>query len=429
MPPTPPTAAPRRGCLYLLLATVLPGSLLCALVYWALNSASSTYLQPDALFYQSQGQLVMASVLTRFQASSTGRRGSYNSRVTYGTDRVYAVALEPATGRQLWQVRLDAPNSYGNDGGGAQLLGQSARYLFFYRNQLYVINKQTGEVVARNADFPAIASHLSHAIATQYDDALPYRYNDTLQAVVAAGTDGLYYAIDGQTLQARPYAPPAPDPRSPAAAQPDRRPFSAEYNQQLTAVYDDGRQCLALLDDQDTVLLAHQPYGVAERSFSESQRRRLYAAASNNRGSGWAALSADVFLYGGFLTDPAQPYQQPADSLARLRAYQSLRKRYDSPNAPLQLPGGGLVVMHRATIESEAPIQLTGLSAAGRTRWHVDTGCGNFGLLHHDAAANRLYLLGSQPGRFQDRPQQVLCIDLQTGHTSQYQVKIGFSLW
>ncbi|WP_223652494.1 PA2928 family protein [Hymenobacter psoromatis] len=421
MQPTSTPGSPLLGLLRFLLL-LLPAGLIYALVSWGLNATSSTYLQPDALFYQSQGQTVVASVMTRFQAYSTGSKG------TYGSDRVYAAAFALATGQQLWQVRLDAPDERGHDMGGAALLGQSARYLFFYRNQLYVLDKQTGKVVAQNADFPAIAAHLSKAIVMDYTDAGPYRYNDTLQAVLATGTDGLYYAIDGQTLQAHAYTP-APAQRLTGAGIAGRREFNNEYDEQITEVSDDGRQCLALLDDQDAVLLAHQGSGVAERSGGESKRRHLYRASSDNRGNGWAALSPSVFLFGGFLTDPARPLQQPADSISKLRAYQSLLDRYASPYAPLRLPGGGFLVMHRATIESQAPIQLTAMSGAGQVRWHVETDYANFALLHADPAATRLYLLGSRPGRFSDRLEQVLSINLQTGQTSQYKVKEGFSLW
>ena len=147
--------------------------------------------------------------------------------------------------------------------------------MFFLRNELYVIDKQTGKTVARNDNFTAIKDKMSRALIASYEDDAAYTYNDSMQVLVVKGTDGLYYTIDGRTLQTGRI-----DIADPDAYFKNRYRYGNNYEDQITALSDDGRRCLALLDAKDTVLLAHNAYGVNGRPAAESVRRTLYSCSA-----------------------------------------------------------------------------------------------------------------------------------------------------
>lgn len=374
----------------------------------ALGSDNETYAQPDALMYREGGNLVMASVVTEFRVYEQSSKG------TYGNDFTYAEAINLNTGKEVWKTALDAKGSSGD----ARLLGQSAGYLFFLRGQLYVVGKTTGKVIATNKDFPALQGRMSTGPVAGYDGDAAYRWSDSLNAVVVKGTDGLYYTIDGNTLHT-----------GTTEVNNDeeffKNPFrwGNNYEDQVTEVYDNGAQCYALLDVQDTVLLAHNSYGVQERSRDQSVRRRLYRCSSLSLSDNWAALGDSVYLFGGLLVDATQRYQQPGDTIAKYASYQSLADRYNHTNAPMQTAGGAFLLLHKTTIEPSALLLLSAVSVEGKPLWQVRTEFGSVPLMYHDAEADALYLFGKGTGETSDKLTEGLCIDLKTGGVRKIEIK------
>ncbi len=370
-----------------------------------MDSHSETYLQPDARVYHQGGRLVLASVLTGFKPYEVSNKG------VYGTDYFYAEALDLSTGKPLWKTQLAGS-------GAARLLGQSPSYLFFLRSGLWVIDKATGKVVQGNKDFPALAAKMSTESISSYTEDASYTWSDSLNSIVVKGTDGLYYTIDGATLRTGTIDLPTGDTFFTNPYQ-----WGNNYEDQINQVWDNGSQCYALLDAQDTVLLAHNSYGVQDRPRDQSVRRRLYRCSSLSLSDNWAPLGDSVYLFGGLLTDATQTYRQPDDTISHYASYASLAARYNGTHPPLRTAAGSLLVLHKTTIEPSATLVLSAVSPQGKTLWQVRTGLGSVPFLYHDTEANKLYLFGDGTGTVSDQLTEGLCIDLGTGKVDKIEVE------
>ena len=373
-----------------------------------MNGNSETYGQPDALVYQQGGKLLMATVVTKFKAYEVSNKGVYGNDYTYGEE------IDLATGKILWKTELNGKQS----SGAARLLGQSDTYLFFLRGGLYVVDKATGKVVAQNNDFPLLQNKMPVEAIASYDDVAGYTWNDSLHAVVVKGTDGLYYTINGTTLHTATI-----DVEDADAFFKNRFHWGNNYEDQITEVWDDGTHCYALLDVQDTVLLAHNSYGVQERPAAQSVRRRLYRCSSQTLSDSWAALGDSVYLFGGFLVDATQRYEQPDDTISHYASYQSLTQRYNGSNAPLRTAKGSFLLMQKTTIEPSATLVLSAVSPVGVSQWQVRTAFGSIPFRYYDAEGNKLYLFGNGNGGMSDRLTKGLCIDVTTGNVRTFAIQ------
>ena len=373
-----------------------------------MNAHSSTYAQPDALLYRQNGRLILASVFIHFQAYQI------KNGTTYGSDSYYAEAVDLETGKKLWKLDLQSKDPRG----AARLLGQSEKYLFFLRNDLFIVDKTTGKLAAKNNDLGEIKDKLSREPIGDYMQDAAYQYNDSLQALVIKGNDGLFYTIDGNTLHTA-----TVEIADPNDYFKNQFKYGNNYEDQMTAMSDDGRHCLALLDTKDTLLLARDANGFETRPARESIRRQLYSTPATTNDSNWTTHNPAVFLFGGFLVEPGQRLQPVEDSLSKYRSYQDLASRFNHTNSPLRSSDGGYVILHKTTIEPDAPLVLTGISATGQTRWQLQTGFLSIPLLHHDAATNTLYIAGNNRGDNGDQLMQLTAIDLATGAIRQYPLK------
>jgi hypothetical protein len=97
-----------------------------------------------------------------------------------------------------------------------------------------------------------------------------------------------------------------------------------------------------------------------------------------------------VYLFGGFLVDTHTPLQTPDDTLSQYKLYDVLLDRYNARNAALRTRDEGYVLMHRSTIEHDAPILLTGLTPQGQPRWQYAPGFRSIPFMYHDTTANIL---------------------------------------
>jgi hypothetical protein len=161
----------------------------------------------------------------------------------------YAEAIDLESGKRLWRVELDAKDNRDRNFGDAVLLGQSPKYLFFWRNELYVIDKRTGDVVAQNNYFADVKDKMFREQITSYiDDRIKFTYNDSLQVVLFKGNDGLFYTINGLTLKTGVINVNVPDSYF-------KQSSNANYDKLIAIAWDNGKQCLALLDDNEAATL------------------------------------------------------------------------------------------------------------------------------------------------------------------------------
>ncbi len=376
---------------------------LWALLDGVMGSHSHTALQPDAAFYMLDGQPMMAGVMNSFKAYEVSNKG------TYGTSDCYAQCTDLSSGKRRWKTKLDGRDKAGHTAGGARLLGQSAGYLFFLRGELLVLDKASGSIVARNKAF-RIATAMPRQVIGSYTDDAGYAYSDSLGAVQVRGTDGLYYTINGSTLQVGAMAEPA----QPDEVFRNRYRFGNNYEDQITALYDDGQRCIALLDTRDTTLLANNPQGISDRPANESVRRMLVTAATSRKDDAWRVMGSGVYLYGGFLVG-TQPALWPQDLMSGYASYLSLKMRYNSLAAPVRSRDGGFVILHKASTEQDALLLLTGTDRDGRSRWQVATGYGSIPLMYYDAPHDQLYIWGDPGGGISDELKDYCSIDLATG--------------
>ncbi len=395
----------RFSLLFLLPILIISG------IVWGIismiNSGAATYAQADALIYHMNGHAVMATVVTHESGTTE----------TYSDNNRYAEAIDLENGKRLWRVLLDAKNNRDQDFGLAALLGQSSKYLFFLRNELYVIDKQTGEVVAQNDHFETVKDKMSKEDFTSYNSSdIKFAYNDSLQAVLFKGTDGLFYSINGLTLKTGTINLNNPDKYFKRKNQPS-------YDGLMVQAYDDGKQGLAVLDDQEVQLLqaSNMREEVQHRSSEKSVRRFLYSHPADKLSGNWEKVSEAVYIYGGFLTDPQQRSLQFADSLATSETYRLFVNNHI--HAPIRLSNGGLIVMHKASTENNAPLLLTALLPDGKVAWQISTGYADIGFLYRYTDGSKLFFMGTPAGKFNYPMQQLLCLNLTNGTLQSYPIK------
>lgn len=408
--PSPGARPAKRNYWRFLLLLLLPGLMIGGIIFGvtkAINADAATYAQADALFYDINGHPVMATVVTHESGAME----------TYIENERYAEAIDVENGKRLWRVELDAKNNRDQDSGLAALLGQSSKYLFFLRNELYVIDKQTGEVVARNDHFETVKDKMSKEDFTSYNSSdIKFAYNDSLQAVLFKGTDGLFYSINGLTLKTDAVNLNNPDKYFKRKNQPS-------YDELMVQAYDDGKQGLAVLDNQEVQLLqaSNMREEVQHHSSEKSVRRFLYSHPSDKLSGDWKKVNEAVYIYGGFLTDPNQSYRQPADSLVHNETYRLLVNDYI--HAPIRLKNGGLVVMHKASMENNAPVLFTVVQVDGKVIWQVNTGYANIGFLYKHPDGSKLFFMGTPAGKFNYPMQHLLCLNLADGVLQSYPIK------
>jgi hypothetical protein len=401
----PPGAIPTARNYWRFLLLFLLPALIIGGITWgvisAINYGAATYAQADALFYDINGHQVMATVVTH----ESGTTETYIDNVRY------AEGIDVENGKRLWRVELDAKNNRDQDFGHAALLGQSSKYLFFLRNELYVIDKQTGEVVARNDHFETAKDKMSKEEITSYsDDDIKFAYNDSLQAMLFKGTDGLFYSINGISLKTSVINLIDPDRYI-------KRRNQTWYDGFITQAYDDGKQGLALLDDKEVQRLQanNSMEEVQHRSSERSVRRAIYSHPANQVSGDWKKLNAAVYIYGGFLTDPHQNYKQPLDSLANNETYKLFAGGYNNTHAPIRLNNGAFIVMHKASTEKTDPVLITAVLPDGKVLWQANTGHADIGFLYKQPGDDKLFLMGTPAGKFNYPMQQLLCLNLADG--------------
>lgn len=341
-------------------------------IFSVLNKYSKISGQSDAVVYLLNGKPVLATVIKEFKANSVSSGGG--ASVVSGSSKSYARAIDLETGNPLWNIRLDAENNNGQDWGDAVLLGQSDKYLFFLRNELYVISKENGKIVARNEDLKDMRNKLLNESSIYPALVNNYVYDDSLHAIAIKGSDGLAYLLDINTLQTHP-APQINITDYFFEKQRYIQKTAAEdYNSQLVTFTRDNSLQFAFMDDNDYQLLkkGEKPsYG-----HMEAPRRTLYTAALSNPLTSMKKTDDEVYLYGGFLKSVRQDsvLYSPKDRNFYNGPYQLLSRGAGDVQIPLRLPGGGYIILHRASVAKNAPVLLTAISPDGKKLWHITTG-------------------------------------------------------
>ncbi|ACU59283.1 PA2928 family protein [Chitinophaga pinensis] len=406
--------------LSILLGILFPAGLIY-IIFSTVHEHSRKTVQSDAVIYTCEGKTVLAGVLKEFNAHAVRKGGGMTS--VSGSSSYYACAFDLEKGEKLWSVRLNAKNNLGKNWGDAVLLGQSAKYLFFLRNELYVINKEDGKLVAGNKDLKDIADKLMNESSLFPDFVNNYLYDDSLQAVVIKGSDGLAYLLDGNTLQTR----PAPAINIVTYFSQKQQHFGktavSNYHEQLVTFTKENGQLYAFMDDNDQALLQKgekPPYGA-----TKAPRRSLYTTAASNPATTLQQVSEDVFLFGGFLkaTGIDSSVFNENETGFYEGPYQLLSRGNQNTQTRLQLPDGGHIILHKASIASNATIIITAVDTSGNKRWQIPTNFRNISKVLQ--IKEQLFILSGESDNNNGEAGKILILSLLDGKASTYNFKEG----
>lgn len=404
-----------------ILVSILFTAGLLYIIFSTMHEHSRKAVQSDAVIYTHEGKTVLAGVLKEFNAHSV-RKGGGTTSVS-GSSSYYACAFDLEKGEKLWSIKLNAKNNLGKNWGDALLLGQSDKYLFFLRNELYVINKEDGKLVAGNKDLKDIADKLMTESSLFTASVNNYLYDDSLQAVVIKGSDGLAYLLDGNTLQTRP-APAINIVKYFSEKQQQLRNTAvSNYHEQLVTFTKENGQLYAFMDDNDQALLQKgetPPYGI-----TEAPRRSLYTTAASNPATTLKQVSEDVFLFGGFLkaTGAGRSLFNSQEPGFYEGPYQLLSRGNKNTQTTLQLPDGGHIILHKASIATNATIIITAVDTSGNKRWHISTNFRNISKVLQ--IKEQLFILSGGSDNSNGEASKILILSLRDGKASTYNFKEG----
>ncbi|MBW8684153.1 PA2928 family protein [Chitinophaga rhizophila] len=406
------------GILAIIIGLLFFGGLLY-IIFSTMNKYSRISAQSDAVIYRQGSTTILATVVKKFNAHSVTKGGGTTS--VSGSTTYYACGYDIAHGEKRWEVKLNARNGSGKNWGDAVLLGQSDKYLFFLRNELYVISKESGELIARNKDLKGLEGKTMNESSIFPAFINNYVYDDSLHAVVIKGADGLAYLLDENTLVARPASNIHAISYFRQQQERHRKAAISTYQEQLVTLTKADGQLFAFMDDNDYELLQEGmalPYGALE-----APRRFLYTTQQDTAIVSLNKINNKVFLYGGFLKAPGQDsnlfsVKEPEFYKA---ANQLLSRGNHQQNIPLRLPGGGYLVLHKATVAQHAPLLLTAIAADGDKLWHVATRL--TGISQVRRAGNQLYILGADHGGRSGDADHILLISLSDGRTIDYNIR------
>ncbi len=386
-------------------------------IFSVLNKHSRSSGQSDAIVYLLNGKPVLATVIKDFNANSVSS-GNGVDHVS-GTSRYYARAIDLETGKRLWNIKLNAENDKGQDWGDAFLLTQSEKYLFFLRNELYVVSKEDGKVVARNKDLKDIQDKLMKESGTFPFVMTNYSYEHSLHAIIIKGADGLAYQLDVNTLKSK------PDPQIDVARyfftkqSEFRKTMHESYGEQLVTFTEDNSLQFAFINDNDYQTLQNE----GRLPYATQPRRSLYTAAVSLPLTALKKTSNEIYLFGGFLR------AVPQDSILYSRedkdfhnCHGEFRVREDmNQRPPMRLPNGGFVILHRASIAQDAPILLTAVAPDGKKLWHTVTGASEINKVL--IAKDHLLILTGTAANTNDEVNDLLNISLADGKMKTYNFK------
>ncbi|SEA22932.1 hypothetical protein SAMN05192529_11123 [Arachidicoccus rhizosphaerae] len=367
-------------------------------------SINKGYLaQTDAVMYRINNTPVFATAA--------------NNGSLFDRKFVTVSCLNLNTGKKIWQQDLKAKNENDSYYGEAHLLGMSDKYLFFYHNGLFVLDKNQGDIIAKDQDFPELAGKFPKKMLMDYYQAqLPYIYNDSMHALIISATDGLMYTIDGNTLKTGRIDMEDQDHFF------DQKPaLPTLYNKQIASMYDDGNHAISLMDNKDAQLV--RTADLDSRPDDYSIRRQVYLDETKNRGTQWQKSDSSIYIFGGLLVDYQKSIKWPVTANDSI-GYLDLFIRFNHDNPPLITKEGNLIIMHKTSTARHAHILLTAMSILGSHQWQVDTGIEDrLPFYLHDSSSNKLYLLSNEKGDENRLLRTITSIDLQTGQNKKYDIK------
>ncbi|WP_302850760.1 PA2928 family protein, partial [Pseudomonas aeruginosa] len=188
----------KGATLFAVLWAVLGLGLLVGLpvaIHFILGQYDEAGFSGPQLVFEEQGHSYLAFTLDDYRANEV------DNGVVHGSSRSYAQVVDLEDGSLRWSMRLDADNERGDDWGSGELLGQSSRYLFFLRNELYVLDRRDAAPALAFDELERRTGGLPLKSAPWGKDA--YRYDEGRGGLLMLALDGRVWFLDGDSLALR----------------------------------------------------------------------------------------------------------------------------------------------------------------------------------------------------------------------------------
>ncbi|OWA36235.1 hypothetical protein B9G55_10335 [Saccharibacillus sp. O16] len=274
----------------------------------ALGSSDSARISSSTLSYEQNGVPASVVIVDKFIANSSGEG------ITTGTSKAYVYAMNADTGLPLWKKNIGRSYS-------PMLLGQTdQRIAAFDGKNLIILNKADG---SEAADAKQLQSSNPELQGKLPEEAARYRWDAKQKRVVLQGLDGQLYGIDPDTLKGSALSGVKMsdyfgdnDPST------EVRPLGRLGL--IRSGADDGRYTLFLTEEEAAKVQAGTlgaEQDSADSAAAADPRKRLYGGSLLKGGKLKAddlkPLLSDVFLNGGFLSDPTLGGSPSSDSSSK----------------------------------------------------------------------------------------------------------------
>lgn len=405
----------------------------------ALGSAGSVDVSAQGVFYTHEGKPTVMTLTNEFQANSV------ENGYTSGTSKVYAVAIQPETGKRIWKTKLSKGFSEGQ-----KILGEASEKVWIFDGKnLQVINKQNGQIIADEGKLAEISPTLKNQFPT---NTAWYVFKD--KHVLFKGLDGQVYQIDADSMKGN--AKEGVN-ASDLFESDDLNNTQSAQGQIVASGKNDGKY-FVMLGAEDVQAIQRG----LELPDESSERKYVYTTSLINKGTSTIAdqtkVVDQVFINGAFLLTPANNNDQytykPIESIAAppkmpsysdysdtqayldaLEAYQKALSNYQDNDSRYSSLIGSLnawqvstpmhiddnptfILEHNETTESDSNILLSAMDTdKKKVLWTINTKASSINLTHQDSSNLVVLTSGSSEA------ENILNVSLKTGKTTGYNFK------
>ncbi|MBC2161632.1 PA2928 family protein [Listeria booriae] len=402
----------------------------------ALGSAGSVDVSAQSVFYTHEGKSTMMTLTSEFQANSV------ENGITSGSSKVYAVAIQPETGKRIWKTKLlKGPSP------GKKIIGvANEKTWIFDGKNLQVINKQNGKIIADEEKLAEISPTLKNQFPT---NTAWYIFKD--KHVLFKGLDGQVYEVDTDSMKGNIKEGvnvsdifKLDNPNNIQSAQ----------GQIVASGKSDGKY-FVMIGTEDVQAIQRG----SELPATSSERKYVYTTSLIDKGTSTIAdqtkVVDQVFLNGAFLLTPANnndkytykpiesiaaPPKMPSYSdysdtqayLDALEAYQKALSNYQDNDStysnligrlnawkmstPVHIGNNAtFIVEHNETTESASNILLSAVDTdKKKVLWTINTKAPSIHFTHQDSGNLVVSTSGSSEAK------NMLNVSLETGKTTGY---------
>ncbi|MBC2149007.1 PA2928 family protein [Listeria booriae] len=402
----------------------------------ALGSAGSVDVSAQSVFYTHEGKSTMMTLTSEFQANSV------ENGITSGSSKVYAVAIQPETGKRIWKTKLlKGPSP------GKKIIGvANEKAWIFDGKNVQVINKQNGKIIADEEKLAEISPTLNNQFPA---NSAWYVFKD--KQVLFKGLDGQVYGVDADSMKGNVKKGVN---ASDIFKLDNPNNIQSAQGQIVASGKSDGKY-FVMIGAEDVQAIQRG----LELDPKSSERKYVYTTSLIDKGTSTIAdqtkVVDQVFLNGAFLLTPANnndkytykpiesitaPQKMPSYSdysdtqayFDALEAYQKAMSNYQDNNStysnligrlnawkmstPVHIGNNAtFIVKHNETTESASNILISAVDTdKKKVLWTINTKASSIHFTHQDSGSLVVSTSGSSEAK------NILNVSLETGKTTGY---------